>query len=212
MRPQPQDRMRDWRGSGKLDGKTALVTGGDSGIGRAVAIGFAKEGADVAILYKEEHQDAEETKRLIEAEGRRVYYPGDTDAIPEMDRIRADIVLMPVGGTYTMTAAEAADAVNRMKPVVAVPIHWGDIVGSEADAKKFKEYSMVPVEIKPNRQLALALRWLTQYAAGRRGVGMPKAVALELLDAYNNQGNIIKKRDDTHKMAQANKAFAHYAW
>ena len=70
----------------------------------------------------------------------------------------------------------------------------------------------VPVEIKPNRQLALALRWLTQYASGRRGVGMPKAVALELLDAYNNQGNIVKKRDDTHKMAQANKAFAHYAW
>lgn len=86
---------------------------------------------------------------VIEAEGRRVYYPGDTDAIPEMDKIRADIVLMPVGGTYTMTAAEAADAVNRMKPVVAVPIHWGDIVGSAADAKKFKEYCIVPVEIKP---------------------------------------------------------------
>lgn len=86
---------------------------------------------------------------VIEAEGRRVYYPGDTDAIPEMDAIRADIVLMPVGGTYTMTAAEAADAVNRMKPVVAVPIHWGDIVGSEADAKKFKEYCRVHVEIKP---------------------------------------------------------------
>ncbi len=86
---------------------------------------------------------------VIEAEGRRIYYPGDTDAIPEMDAIRADIVLIPVGGTYTMTAAEAADAVNRMKPVVAVPIHYGDIVGSLADAKKFKEYSNVPVEIKP---------------------------------------------------------------
>jgi L-ascorbate metabolism protein UlaG (beta-lactamase superfamily) len=86
---------------------------------------------------------------VIEAEGRRVYYPGDTDAIPEMDAIRADIVLIPVGGTYTMTAVEAADAVNRMKPVVAVPIHYGDIVGSLADAKKFKEYSKVPVEIKP---------------------------------------------------------------
>ena len=58
----------------------------------------------------------------------------------------------------------------------------------------------------------VCLRWLTTYASGRRGVGMPKAVALEILDAYNNQGNIIKKRDDTHKMAQANKAFAHYAW
>ncbi len=71
MTPRPQDRMEHWRASGKLAGKTALVTGGDSGIGRAVAIGFAKEGADVAILYKDEHEDAEETKRLIEAEGRR---------------------------------------------------------------------------------------------------------------------------------------------
>jgi small subunit ribosomal protein S7 len=70
----------------------------------------------------------------------------------------------------------------------------------------------VPVEIRPARQLALALRWMSQYAATRRGTPMPKAVAAELLEAYNNQGNVIKKRDDTHKMAQANKAFAHYAW
>lgn len=70
----------------------------------------------------------------------------------------------------------------------------------------------VPVEINRERQLALALRWLVQYSQGRRGLQMGKAVAMELLDAYNGQGNVIKKRDDTHKMAQANKAFAHYAW
>jgi len=70
----------------------------------------------------------------------------------------------------------------------------------------------VPVEIRPARQVALALRWMAQFASGRRGVPMPKAVAMEMLDAFNNQGNVIKKRDDTHKMAQANKAFAHYAW
>jgi len=71
MQPRPESAMAKWKGSGKLSGKVALVTGGDSGIGRAVAIGFAKEGADVAILYLDEGQDAEETKRLIEAEGRR---------------------------------------------------------------------------------------------------------------------------------------------
>ena len=70
----------------------------------------------------------------------------------------------------------------------------------------------VPVEIGTRRQLALALRWLVQYSAARRGVPMEKAIALELLDAYNNQGVCVKKREDTHKMAQANKAFAHYAW
>ncbi|MDO9708208.1 SDR family oxidoreductase [Paracraurococcus lichenis] len=71
MTPQPRDRMENWKASGKLAGKVALVTGGDSGIGRAVAIGFAKEGADVAVLYLNEHQDAEETKRHVEAAGRR---------------------------------------------------------------------------------------------------------------------------------------------
>src|SRR3712207_5082986 len=71
MTPQPKDRMEDWKPANKLQGKRAIVTGGDSGIGRAVAIGFAKEGADVVVLYKDEHVDAEETKRHVEAAGRR---------------------------------------------------------------------------------------------------------------------------------------------
>jgi len=70
----------------------------------------------------------------------------------------------------------------------------------------------VPVEISRNRQLALALRWLISYSQTRRGVPMRKALAMELMDAYKTQGAVIKKRDDTHKMAQANRAFAHYAW
>lgn len=70
----------------------------------------------------------------------------------------------------------------------------------------------VPVEVDPARQTALAMRWLVQYAGSRKGVPMKKALAAELLDAYKNTGNVVKKRDDTHKMAQANKAFAHYRW
>jgi NAD(P)-dependent dehydrogenase (short-subunit alcohol dehydrogenase family) len=71
MTPRPRADDPQHRGSGKLAGKAALITGGDSGIGRAVAIAFAREGADVAIGYLNEHQDAEETKRLVEREGRR---------------------------------------------------------------------------------------------------------------------------------------------
>jgi NAD(P)-dependent dehydrogenase (short-subunit alcohol dehydrogenase family) len=71
MEPEPQDEMRGYAGSGKLDGKVALVTGGDSGIGRAVSVAFAKEGADVAIAYLSEDEDAKYTAGLVEAEGRR---------------------------------------------------------------------------------------------------------------------------------------------
>jgi NAD(P)-dependent dehydrogenase (short-subunit alcohol dehydrogenase family) len=71
MNPRPISVDPDYKSAGKLSGKTAIITGGDSGIGKSVAIYFAKEGADVVISYLEEHQDAEETKQLIEAEGRR---------------------------------------------------------------------------------------------------------------------------------------------
>lgn len=78
MTPLPRAEDRQYRGSGKLQGKVALITGGDSGIGRAVAIVFAKEGADVAISYLNEHDDAQETKRQVEQEGRRaVLISGD---------------------------------------------------------------------------------------------------------------------------------------
>jgi len=70
----------------------------------------------------------------------------------------------------------------------------------------------VPVEISRERQLALALRWLVQFAGGRKGVPLQRSLAMELMEAYRNQGNAVRKREDTHKMAQANKAFAHYAW
>src|SRR3954451_21917233 len=71
MTPAPRDEMRGYRGTGRLDGKRALVTGGDSGIGGAAAVAFCKEGADAAIAYLSEDDDARHTCELIEAEGRR---------------------------------------------------------------------------------------------------------------------------------------------
>jgi len=70
----------------------------------------------------------------------------------------------------------------------------------------------VPMEVTPARQISLAMRWIVQYADGRRGMPMADALAAELKDAASGQGNAIKKRDDTHKMAQANRAFAHFRW
>ena len=70
----------------------------------------------------------------------------------------------------------------------------------------------VPVEVPPARQTSLALRWIVDYSRGRKGASMQRALALEIVDAFKNQGNAVKKRDDTHKMAAANKAFAHYRW
>ncbi len=70
----------------------------------------------------------------------------------------------------------------------------------------------VPTEVRNERQQALALRWLVQYAKSRNGKGMAENLAAEIIDASNNIGGACKKREDTHKMAEANKAFAHYRW
>ena len=70
----------------------------------------------------------------------------------------------------------------------------------------------VPIEVEPERQVALAMRWITTYSRGRKGKSMTEALAGELLDAFENTGSSVKKKEDTFKMAQANKAFAHYRW
>lgn len=70
----------------------------------------------------------------------------------------------------------------------------------------------VPMEIRPQRRMALAFRWVRNYSRGRNEKTMRERLAAELLDAFNNTGTSIKKKEDTHRMAEANKAFAHYRW
>ncbi len=70
----------------------------------------------------------------------------------------------------------------------------------------------VPIEVRPERRNALAMRWICGFAKKRSGKSMAEKLAAEILDAYNNRGSSVKKREDTHKMAEANKAFAHYRW
>lgn len=70
----------------------------------------------------------------------------------------------------------------------------------------------VPIEVPTDRQLALSMRWLVKFASARRGVPLGRALAGEIMDAFEGQGNAIRRRDEVHKMAQSNKAFAHFRW
>jgi small subunit ribosomal protein S7 len=92
-------------------------------------------------------------------------------------------------------------SVNNVKPVIEVKSRR---VGGAT--------YQVPTEVRPERRTALAIRWLISYAEGRSEKSMEEKLAGELMDAAGNRGGAIKKREDVHKMAEANKAFAHYRW
>jgi L-ascorbate metabolism protein UlaG (beta-lactamase superfamily) len=84
---------------------------------------------------------------VVAIDGMSIYHAGDTDMIPEMKGIQADVALLPVGGTYTMGPAEAAQAVEAIKPKVAVPMHYGSVAGSAQDAQEFKRLCKSDVRI-----------------------------------------------------------------
>ncbi len=84
---------------------------------------------------------------VVTVDGVRVYHSGDSDVIPEMAEVKPDVALLPVGGTYTMTASQAAEAVKKINPKVAVAMHCGDIVGSLGDRETFASAAGVPVVI-----------------------------------------------------------------
>jgi L-ascorbate metabolism protein UlaG (beta-lactamase superfamily) len=77
---------------------------------------------------------------VLTLEGARIYHAGDTDAIPEMETIDCDIAFLPIGGTFTMTAEEAVDAVRKLGPKIVVPMHYGFVAGTPKDMERFREF------------------------------------------------------------------------
>ncbi|MFH0883642.1 MAG: MBL fold metallo-hydrolase [bacterium] len=85
---------------------------------------------------------------IITLDGVRIYHAGDTDLIPEMRDVECDVALLPISGTYVMTATEAIQAAELVSAKAAIPMHWGDIIGDDADARVFKEGAPCEVVIK----------------------------------------------------------------
>jgi L-ascorbate metabolism protein UlaG (beta-lactamase superfamily) len=130
----------------KLKGEVRIVKPGDK---------FKVDGIKVEVVHSYNiNKDFHPRKSgmlgfVVTVDGVRIYHAGDTDLIPEMKKIKTDIALLPVSGTYVMTAEEAVEAALTIKPVVVIPMHFGCIVGSETDAKRFAEqlYGKVKVSI-----------------------------------------------------------------
>ncbi|RQV93323.1 MBL fold metallo-hydrolase [bacterium] len=122
--------------AGKLNGTVRAVNPGD----RFVIEGIEIEVVPAYNIGKQFHPKGKNHCGYVFKMNQITYYhAGDTDAIPEMKQIQADVIFLPVGGTYTMTAEEAASVVQDIRPQIAVPIHWGNIIGSKKDAEKFKK-------------------------------------------------------------------------
>jgi NAD(P)-dependent dehydrogenase (short-subunit alcohol dehydrogenase family) len=147
LEPRPQFEAPAYRGANKLEGKVALITGGDSGIGRAVAVLFAREGADIAIVYLNEHQDAEETCRVVEAEGgRAISIPGDvTD--PEFCRHAVEQTVKQLG-RFDILVNNAAFQQSADSPEQITDEQWDRTFRTNIYAYFYMARAALP-ELKP---------------------------------------------------------------
>lgn len=137
--------VTDRASAAKLSGDLLIVKPGD----RLPLDGLEIEAVASYNIGKQFHPKADgKLGFILTLDGVRIYHAGDADRIPEMKNIRADIALLPVSGTYVMTADEAAQAALDIKPKVAVPMHYGAIVGSEADAQAFAEQLKGKIEVR----------------------------------------------------------------
>jgi len=130
----------------KLKGDVRVVEPGDSLTVKGIPI----EVVPAYNVNKKFHpRDAGHVGFIITVDGQRIYHTGDTDFIPEMKDLKVDVALLPVSGTYVMTADEAANAAKAINPKVAIPMHYGEIVGSREDAERFRELYEGEVVILP---------------------------------------------------------------
>jgi len=131
--------------AGKLSGNVKTVKPGDS----LTVDGIEVEAVPSYNTNKQFHtKDREWVGYIFTVNGKRIYIAGDTDRIPEMKTFNVDIALLPVSGTYVMTAEEAIQAALDINPEIAIPMHYNSIVGSERDAEKFAEGLKGKVEVK----------------------------------------------------------------
>jgi L-ascorbate metabolism protein UlaG (beta-lactamase superfamily) len=137
--------ITDKTSAAKLKGNINVVKPGD----QITADGFQVEVVSAYNLNKKFHpQAAGGLGFIVTVDGVRIYHAGDTDFTPDMKAIKADIALLPVSGTYVMTAEEAAEAALTIKPAIAIPMHYGAIVGTESDAQKFQKLLKGKVEVR----------------------------------------------------------------
>jgi L-ascorbate metabolism protein UlaG (beta-lactamase superfamily) len=128
----------------KLKGKVQVVKPGD----KVTVQGIEIEAVPAYNTNKDFHpKRAGHVGFIVTVGGQRIYHAGDTDVIPEMSSFKVDIALLPVSGTYVMTAEEAVEAANRIKPKLVIPMHYGAIVGSASDAARFKQLYKGEVKI-----------------------------------------------------------------
>jgi L-ascorbate metabolism protein UlaG (beta-lactamase superfamily) len=128
----------------KLGGEVKVIKAGD----KITVQGVSIEAIPAYNIGKTNHpKEAGGVGYIVTLNGVRIYHAGDSDHTPEMDAVRADVALLPAGGQYTMDAREAAEAANAIKPQVAIPMHWGSVVGTRADAEQFAQLCKVPARI-----------------------------------------------------------------
>jgi L-ascorbate metabolism protein UlaG (beta-lactamase superfamily) len=129
----------------KLSGNIKIMKPGDT----ATVAGIKIETVPAYNLNKKFHPKANGWLGfIIEIDGQRIYHAGDADFIPEMSEIQADIAMLPVSGTYVMTAEEAVTAALALRPGTAIPMHYGSIIGSEEDARRFEKELAGRVSVK----------------------------------------------------------------